>query len=90
MLASDLKLLNLVSGEHLHYNKYITMTTYANYTISKTGVNNVHMKNAFAHACPGFAQLSLYIWAESQAKTSENQAGITVDSSGEKDTRTPT
>lgn len=34
MLASDLKLLNLLSREHLHYNKYITMTTYANCTIS--------------------------------------------------------
>jgi hypothetical protein len=33
MLASDLKLLDLVSGEHLHYNKYIIMA-YANYIIS--------------------------------------------------------
>lgn len=47
MLASDLKLLNLVFREHLHYNRYITMTTYANCTISKASVNNLYMKNAF-------------------------------------------
>lgn len=47
MLASDLKLLNLVFREHLHYNRYITMTTYANCTISKARVNNLYMKNAF-------------------------------------------
>lgn len=54
MVASDLKLLNLVSREHLHYNKYITMTTYANCTISKTRVNNLYMKNASERGCVGF------------------------------------
>lgn len=90
MLASDLKLLNLVSSEHLHYNKYITMTTYANYTISKTRVNNLYVKNAFAHRCPGFLRPRLWIWAELQGKCQapHEDTSIVMDGSGKQDAST--
>lgn len=41
MLSSDLKLWIPASQEHFHYNKYITMTWYANYFGPRESLNNL-------------------------------------------------
>lgn len=90
MVASDLKLLSLVFREHLHYNKYITMTTYANCTISKIRVNNLDMKNTFKHDCVGFIPPRLSIQAQflREYEKFHEQIATLVDSSGKQCTRT--